>query len=80
MRCTYCQNFQISQDHKAQRANEVDFKALAGEMLRLQKEGCHNINLVSPTHFVPQIVKTLLEAVPLGLSLPLFTTQAAMIR
>ena len=41
-------------------------------MLYLQDElGCHNINLVSPTHFVPQIVRALLEAVPLGLHLPL---------
>ena len=49
----------------------MEFKTLAQEMLRLQEMGCHNINFVSPSHFVPQIVKTLLEAVPMGLHIPL---------
>jgi putative pyruvate formate lyase activating enzyme len=72
MRCVYCQNYQISQDYEGQKANETDCGTLARRMLYLQDElGCHNINLVSPSHFVPQIVKSLLEAVPLGLHLPL---------
>ncbi|MEK7354730.1 MAG: radical SAM protein [Chloroflexota bacterium] len=71
MRCVYCQNFQISQDPGKQNKKEMDFKTLAGEMLRLQNMGCHNINFVSPSHFVPQIVRAVLEAVPLGLRLPL---------
>ncbi|MBI2848136.1 MAG: radical SAM protein, partial [Chloroflexi bacterium] len=71
MRCVFCQNYQISQDWKAQMANEIGVQALARHMLYLQESGCHNINLVSPTHFVPQIVKALLEAVPKGLRLPL---------
>jgi putative pyruvate formate lyase activating enzyme len=72
LRCVYCQNYQISQDYKAQRRNEVETSVLAGNMLYLQDElGCHNINLVSPSHFVPQIVRAVLEAVPLGLKLPL---------
>ena len=72
MRCVYCQNYQISQDWKRQRANEVDFRTLAENMLYLQDElGCHNINLVSPTHFVPQLVRAVLEAVPMGLKIPL---------
>ncbi len=72
MRCVYCQNFQISQDHKNQRRNEVSIKLLAEHMLYLQDVlGCHNINFVSPSHFVPQIVRALLEAVPMGLRLPL---------
>jgi len=72
MRCVYCQNYQISQDYKAQKRHEVEVHALAEDMLYLQDElGCHNINLVSPSHFVPQIVSALLEAVPLGLKLPL---------
>ena len=71
MRCVYCQNFQISQDWKAQRLNEMDFQTLAQEMLRLQKIGCHNINFVSPSHFVPQLVRAVLLAIPLGLRLPL---------
>lgn len=72
MRCVYCQNYQISQDPEAQRFNEIDCHTLAKRMLDVQnKLGCHNINLVSPSHFVPQIVKALLEAVPLGLHIPL---------
>jgi putative pyruvate formate lyase activating enzyme len=72
MRCVYCQNHQISQDHRAQRRYEIDFQVLAERLLYLQDElGCHNINLVSPSHFVPQIVRAVLEAVPLGLRLPL---------
>jgi putative pyruvate formate lyase activating enzyme len=72
MRCVYCQNFQISQDPDSQQLNETDYKTLALRMLYLQDElKCHNINLVSPSHFIPQIVKAVLEAVPQGLHLPL---------
>ncbi|MBE0480561.1 MAG: radical SAM protein [Dehalococcoidia bacterium] len=72
MRCVYCQNHQISQDWERQESRTVSFQELAGRMLRLQDElGCHNINLVSPSHFVPQIVRALLYAVPMGLRLPL---------
>jgi len=50
----------------------MDAHALAERMLYLQDElGCHNINLVSPSHFVPQLVQAVLEAVPMGLRLPL---------
>ena len=70
MRCVYCQNYQISQDYE--RSREIEPYALAEHMLFLQDElGCHNINLVSPSHFVPQIVKAVLEAVSMGLRLPL---------
>ncbi len=72
MRCVYCQNYQISQDWKRQQSKEVDFHALAESMLYLQDElGCHNINFVSPSHFVPQLVRSVLEAVPMGLKIPL---------
>jgi putative pyruvate formate lyase activating enzyme len=72
MRCAYCQNYQISQDWKRQKSKEMDFPKLAEEMLYLQDElGCHNINFVSPSHFVPQLVRAVLEAVPLGLRVPL---------
>jgi len=72
MRCVYCQNHQISQDYKAQKRHEVEIRVLAENMLFLQDElGCHNINFVSPSHFVPQLVRAVLEAVPLGLRLPL---------
>jgi putative pyruvate formate lyase activating enzyme len=72
MRCVYCQNYQISQDYEAQKKNEVSVSALAEKMLYLQNElHCHNINLVTPSHFVPQIVKALLEAASKGLTVPL---------
>jgi len=71
MRCVYCQNWQISQDWRGQRRNTVSVEALGEAMLALQEKGCHNINLVSPTHFVPQIVAALALAAPRGLCLPL---------
>ena len=72
MRCVYCQNYQISQDGTRQQAKEMDFHTLAERMLYLQDElGCHNINFVSPSHFVPQLARAVLEAVPMGLRLPL---------
>ena len=72
MRCVYCQNHQISQDPEAQQRNEVDTHVLADRMLYLQEElHCHNINLVTPSHLVPQIVKAVVEATSKGLNLPL---------
>ncbi|MFC1908012.1 radical SAM protein, partial [Chloroflexota bacterium] len=72
LRCVYCQNHQISQDWKKQQSKEMDFHTLAKNMLYLQdKLGCHNINFVSPSHFVPQLVRAVLEAVPMGLRVPL---------
>ena len=72
MRCVYCQNFQISQDWKNQQSRSIDFQTLAERMLYLQDEmSCHNISLVSPSHFVPQFVRALLKAVKSGLHLPL---------
>jgi putative pyruvate formate lyase activating enzyme len=72
MRCVYCQNYQISQDWRRQKSKEIDCRALAERMLYLQDEaGCHNINFVSPSHFVPQLLRAVLEAVPKGLTVPL---------
>ena len=72
MKCLYCQNYQISQDRSGQQSREMDCHTLAEKMLYLQDEaGCHNINLVSPSHFVPQVVRAVLEAVPMGLRLPI---------
>ncbi|MFA5316135.1 MAG: radical SAM protein [Dehalococcoidales bacterium] len=71
MRCLYCQNHQISQGRASLKNGEMDFDSLAEKLFRLQEEGCHNINFVSPTHFVPQMVRAVLTAVPLGLRLPL---------
>ena len=71
LRCVYCQNYQISQTFKEQRVNEVSFERLAEIFLELQEQGCHNINWVSPTHFVPQLVKSLHVAAGRGLRLPI---------
>ncbi|MFA4989270.1 MAG: radical SAM protein [Candidatus Omnitrophota bacterium] len=68
MACLYCQNYEFSQ---AGAGREVGFEELAGFMLELQKMGCHNINLVTPTHILPQILKSLKIAIPAGLKIPL---------
>jgi len=72
MRCVYCQNYQISQDWEKQKSKEMDCHTLAERMLYLQDGlGCHNINFVSPSHFVPQLLRAVVEAVPMGLRVPL---------
>src|SRR5215208_1026444 len=70
LRCVYCQNYQISQAYKEQIKNEVTHERLAGMMLELQAQGCHNINFVSPTHFAPQLARAVLIAAGRGLRLP----------
>lgn len=71
LRCVYCQNYQISQTHKEQIKNQVTHDELAEMMLELQRRGCHNINFVSPTHFAPQMARSLLIAAQKGLRLPI---------
>jgi putative pyruvate formate lyase activating enzyme len=72
LRCVYCQNHQISQNWRKMRVKETDCTTLAEQMIYLQNGfGCHNINFVSPSHFVPQIIRAVLEAVPMGLNVPL---------
>jgi putative pyruvate formate lyase activating enzyme len=66
--CSFCQNFEIS--HLGEGA-EIEAEDLAAIMLELQQRGCHNINLVTPTHVAPQILEALLVAVDKGLSIPL---------
>jgi putative pyruvate formate lyase activating enzyme len=68
MHCCYCQNYEFSQEGEGREAGEEE---LAGFMLKLQGLGCHNINLVTPTHILPQILKALLLAIPQGLKIPL---------
>ena len=70
LRCVYCQNYQISQTHKDQLQNEVTHERLAEMLLELQARGCHNVNFVSPTHFVPQMARSILLAAQKGLRLP----------
>jgi putative pyruvate formate lyase activating enzyme len=66
--CEFCQNFDISHYGAGQ---QISLDYLAETMLKLQKRGCHNINLVSPTHFTPQIIRALIFAVEGGLEIPL---------
>jgi len=68
MKCEFCQNYSISQCGAGEEIECVD---LARIMLRLQETGCHNVNLVSPTHYVPQILRALVTAAEWGLSIPL---------
>ena len=66
--CVFCQNYAIS--HLGEGV-EMSAGQLAAVMLSLQKQGCHNINLVTPSHLVPQILAALVLAVDRGLVLPL---------
>ena len=68
LRCLFCQNYEISQLGEGE---AVTPDTLAMMMLVLQKRGCHNINLVSPSHVVPQIMEALELAVEYGLTIPL---------
>lgn len=65
--CVYCQNWEISQLRLGQ---EVEPPELAAMMLRLQQMGCHNVNLVSPTIYTPQILAALPAAIDGGLRIP----------
>ena len=67
-RCLFCQNYPISQLGVG---NVVTVERLAEMMVELQQRGAHNVNLVTPTHFVPQILAALSLAVEMGLRLPL---------
>ncbi|MBE9545365.1 MAG: radical SAM protein [Proteobacteria bacterium] len=66
--CLFCQNFDISHQGVGQ---EVTNNELAGIMLALQNQGCHNINFVTPSHVVPQILAAVEVAVEHGLDVPL---------
>jgi putative pyruvate formate lyase activating enzyme len=68
LRCIFCQNYDISHLGNGERITSSD---MAGVMLRLQEMGCHNINFVTPTHYAPQIVASLPEAIEKGLRLPI---------
>jgi len=69
LRCQYCQNYDISQMRAS--GEEVEPQDLAAAFLELQAYGCHNINLVSPSHVIPQILAAVLMAAFAGLRLPL---------
>lgn len=68
MRCAFCQNYDISSENSGR---VITDERLAEIFLELQEKGAHNINLVNPTHFVPQILRALETAKKRGLSLPI---------
>jgi len=68
LKCIFCQNYEIS--HLGE-GKIVSAKELAKIMVSLQERGCHNINLVTPTHYVPQIIESLPFAIEKGLKLPI---------
>lgn len=68
LKCVYCQNYHFSQESEGK---EVPIEKLSEFMLYLQGLGCHNINLVTPTHVMPQILKALYIAIEKGLSIPI---------
>jgi putative pyruvate formate lyase activating enzyme len=68
LRCQYCQNYDISQ---ARDGDEVEPEELAAMLLKLQEYGCHNINFVTPSHVIPQILAAVLIAARGGLRLRL---------
>jgi len=71
LRCDYCQNFVISQNPSVERTNEVSVERLSDIMLELQNLNCHNIGLVSPTHFAVPILKSIRLAIEKGFNLPI---------
>ena len=68
LRCVFCQNWPISHEGKGKPVQDED---LADMMIRLQNMGCHNINLVTPTHVMPNIINATRIAMKKGLCLPL---------
>jgi putative pyruvate formate lyase activating enzyme len=68
LHCVFCQNFEISWLGSGEQLEPAD---LAATMLSLQDRGCHNVNLVTPTHFVPQVIAAVAIAAGHGLQLPL---------
>ena len=68
LKCVFCQNYEISHMGVGE---EVSTEELSYMMTGLQRQGCHNINFVTPTHQTPQIVEALPRAIEMGLDVPL---------
>lgn len=68
LKCCFCQNYQISHENEGK---PYSTEELADEMLGLQKKGCHNINLVTATHFLPWVISALMIASKKGLTIPI---------
>jgi putative pyruvate formate lyase activating enzyme len=74
LRCVFCQNADISQQRAGR---ECTAREIAGLMLDLQERGCHNVNLVTPEHVVPQLVEALVLAIGAGLRVPVVYNTSA---
>jgi putative pyruvate formate lyase activating enzyme len=68
LKCKFCQNYTISWDKEGKPVSTIE---LAGMMLSLQEQGCHNVNFVTPTHYVPQILAATYQAAKTGLRIPI---------
>ncbi len=71
LKCKYCQNYQISQNYQNEKLYETSESDVADIMIKLQNKGVNSIGLVSPTHFLPQIISSLKIAIESGLNIPL---------
>ncbi|HUM59408.1 MAG TPA: radical SAM protein [Bacillota bacterium] len=67
LKCIFCQNYRISQEHFGR---EVDIPTLASIFRELEQQGAHNINLVSPTPYIPQVAAAIKKARSLGMRIP----------
>lgn len=74
LKCNFCQNYDISHEGNGE---ETGLSQLAGMMMILQANGCHNINFVTPSHVVPQILSALDMAIEGGLRIPLVYNSSA---
>jgi putative pyruvate formate lyase activating enzyme len=74
LRCVFCQNSELSWGGEGE---PMDAPQLAAAMLQLQEHGCHNVNLVTPTHVVPQVLEALVIAAEHGLKLPVVYNTSA---
>jgi putative pyruvate formate lyase activating enzyme len=79
LRCVFCQNFDISQGIRPGNRGPAGSRPeeLAEMMLGLQRQGCHNINFVTPEHVVPQVLEAIPLAVEAGLDLPIVYNTSA---
>jgi putative pyruvate formate lyase activating enzyme len=68
LKCCFCQNYQLSHEYEGKIYTEEEF---AGELTKLQNAGCHNINLVTATHFLPWILQSVRMASMAGLHIPI---------
>src|SRR3989339_140214 len=68
LRCVFCQNYQISQGDTDKRDTDIRDRGLVEIMLEMQERKAHNINLVSPTHYGPQIIEAIKVARAQGLT------------